>query len=187
EFVEEANKASMRINEYLHCLNTNHTLYNAVMKAEKDGLLLNNEAQRAAHSLRVDFEKGGIHLSDDKLARVNQLNIDICQLCSEFNENITTDPGYVDIFPASRIPKLLHHLVKPIYGPTSSASRVSSKTRDNVKEKGFRLVTEQSTLSTVLQWASDSEVALLTPFDAFLFLKLFIVSLAKADLCNSVD
>ena len=44
-------------------LNTNHTLYSAVIKAEKDILLCGTEAQRTAHSLRVDFEKGGIHLS----------------------------------------------------------------------------------------------------------------------------
>ncbi|XP_057476622.1 mitochondrial intermediate peptidase, mitochondrial isoform X2 [Actinidia eriantha] len=148
----------MRINEYLHYLNTNHTLYNAVIKAEKEGHFLSKEAQRAAHSLRVDFEKGGIHLSADKLDRVNRLNIDICQLCREFNENIITDPGYVDIYPASRIPKLLHHLVEPIYRSTSNASREPSNLRENMREKGFRIVTEPSTLSSVLQWASDSEV-----------------------------
>lgn len=81
-----------------------------------------------------------------------------------FNENITTDPGYVDIFPASRIPKLLHHLVKPVYRSTSSESGESSKSR-GMKEKGFRIVTEPSTLSSVLQWASDSEVALFALFD----------------------
>ncbi|GFZ15219.1 zincin-like metalloproteases family protein [Actinidia rufa] len=127
-------------------------------KSEKEGHFLSKEAQRAAHSLRVDFEKGGIHLSADKLDRVNQLNIDICQLCREFNENIITDPGYVDIYPASRIPKLLHHLVEPIYRSTSNASREPSNLRENMREKGFRIVTEPSTLSSVLQWASDSEV-----------------------------
>ena len=44
-------------------LNTNHTLYNAVMKVEKDPNVLSKEAKRAAHYLRVDFEKGGIHLA----------------------------------------------------------------------------------------------------------------------------
>ncbi|KAI3835451.1 hypothetical protein MKX03_034541 [Papaver bracteatum] len=143
EYVEEANKATMRIHEYLHFLNTNHCLYNAVFKAEQ-GSLDTKEAQRAAHSLRVDFEKGGIHLPADKLERVNQLNIEIAQICRQFNENIINDPGFVDIFPASRIPKHIQHLVRPIY----SAS----------KEKGFRITTDQGTLSSVLQWASDEEV-----------------------------
>ena len=44
-------------------LNTNHTLYDAVRKAEQENHLLIEEAQRAAHYLRVDFERGGIHLS----------------------------------------------------------------------------------------------------------------------------
>lgn len=47
----------------LQYLNTNHNLYNAVMKAELEGSILNKETQRAANYLRVDFEKGGIHLS----------------------------------------------------------------------------------------------------------------------------
>ncbi|RZC74363.1 hypothetical protein C5167_049843 [Papaver somniferum] len=143
EYVEEANKATMRIHEYLHFLNTNHCLYNAVLKAEQ-GSLDTKEAQRAAHSLRVDFEKGGIHLPADKLERVNQLNIEIAQICRQFNENIINDPGFVDIFPGSRIPKRIQHLLRPIY----SAS----------KEKGFRISTDQGTLSSVLQWASDEEV-----------------------------
>ncbi|KAJ6294520.1 hypothetical protein OIU76_022571 [Salix suchowensis] len=93
EFVEAAGKASMRINEYLHYLNTNHTLYAAVKRAEKDGNLLTKEAHRAANQLRVDFEKGGIHLPPEKLARVNQLNLSTIQLSREFGENITNDPG----------------------------------------------------------------------------------------------
>lgn len=43
-------------------LNTNHTLYDAVKKAELDDRLLTEEACRAANNLRIDFEKGGIHL-----------------------------------------------------------------------------------------------------------------------------
>lgn len=46
----------------LQHLNTNHTLYDAVKKAEKEGHLLTEEARKAAHYLRVDFERGGIHL-----------------------------------------------------------------------------------------------------------------------------
>ncbi|XP_062153687.1 mitochondrial intermediate peptidase, mitochondrial isoform X1 [Alnus glutinosa] len=158
EFVEEANKASMRINEYLHYLNTNHVLYDAVRKAEQEGNLLTDEAQRAARYLRVDFERGGIHLSADKLDRVNQLNIEISQLCREFNENIVIDPGSVDIFPRSRIPKSLHHLLKPIYRSTSAISKESLRPRDTMKEKGFQITTDPHTLSSVLQWASDDEV-----------------------------
>lgn len=34
-------------------------------RAEKDGHLLTKEAHRAANQLRIDFEKGGIHLPPD--------------------------------------------------------------------------------------------------------------------------
>ncbi|KAL6131881.1 hypothetical protein ACLB2K_070254 [Fragaria x ananassa] len=162
EFVEEANKASMRINEYLHYLNTNHTLFDAVKKAEQESHLLTKEAQRAAHYLRVDFERGGIHLPAEKLDRVNELNVKISQLCREFSENIIIDPGAVDIFPASRMPQSLHHLLKPIYRSRSITVRGSSGHSGAMKEKGFCIPTDPHTLSSVLQCASDNEVRKLT-------------------------
>ncbi|KAL0371585.1 UNVERIFIED_CONTAM: Mitochondrial intermediate peptidase, mitochondrial [Sesamum calycinum] len=89
--------------------------------------------------------------------------IDSAELCrhthpDRFNENIITDPGHVDIFPASHLPKKLHHLAKTIYRPSSFASKRSTGPDSNLKERGFRLVTEPSTLCSILQLASDAEV-----------------------------
>ncbi|XP_021909614.1 probable mitochondrial intermediate peptidase, mitochondrial isoform X2 [Carica papaya] len=144
----------MRLNEYLHYLNTNHTLYDAVKKAEQDDYLLTKEAHRAAHHLRIDFERGGIHLCPEKLDRVNKLNLEIFQLCREFGENIASDPGHVNIFPASCIPKRIHHLLKPIYRLASGDAVAKNK----MKEKGFQITTEPRILSSVLQWTPDEQV-----------------------------
>lgn len=84
-----------------------------------------------------------------------------------FNENIIIDPGSVDIFPPSRIPKSLHHLLKPIYRSTSVISKESLQPRDTMKEKGFQITTDPHTLSSVLQWASDDEVAFILRFKIF--------------------
>ncbi|KAI5346893.1 hypothetical protein L3X38_014772 [Prunus dulcis] len=92
EFVEEAIKASIRVNEYLHYLNTNHTLYNAVIKAEQEGNLLTDEAHRVAHYFRLDFERSGIHLSAEKVDRVNRLSIDISQLCRQLDCILSLEP-----------------------------------------------------------------------------------------------
>ncbi|XP_034206279.1 mitochondrial intermediate peptidase, mitochondrial-like [Prunus dulcis] len=158
EFVEEAIKASIRVNEYLHYLNTNHTLYNAVIKAEQEGNLLTDEAHRVAHYLRLDFERSGIHLSAEKVDRVNRLSIDISQLCRQFNQNIVNDPGTVDIFLASLIPRNLHHLLKPVYRSTSVVSKDSWRPGGTMNEKGFRITTDPHTLSCVLQGAPNDEV-----------------------------
>ncbi|KAL8539610.1 hypothetical protein ACS0TY_001278 [Phlomoides rotata] len=158
EFIEEAGKASLRLNEYLHYLNSNTSLYHAIKNAEQNHHALTEEGLRAARHLRNDLEKGGIHLSSEKLDRVNQLTINILQLCREFNENIVTDPGHVDIFPASRIPKKLQHLTKPIYRLPSSSSKISAGLNSNIKEKGLRLVTESNALCSILQLAPDAEV-----------------------------
>ncbi|EXB89501.1 Mitochondrial intermediate peptidase [Morus notabilis] len=158
EFVDEANKTWMRLHEYLHYLNTNHTLYDAVKKVERERHLLTEEAHRAACFLRADFERGGIHLCVEKLDRVNQLNIEISQLCGEFNENIVIDPGYVDIFPSSRIPRNLHRLVRPIYRSTPATSSDFLYPGNTVKEIGFRITTDPPTLSSILQLTPDEEV-----------------------------
>nr|KYP49950.1 hypothetical protein KK1_028343 [Cajanus cajan] len=174
EFVEEANEASMRINEYLHHLNTNHDLYVAVKKAEQECHMLSEEGQRGLRNLRVDFERGGIHLFPEKLDRMNTLNIEISHLCREkveypevnllsvtqemYCENIVMDPGAVDIYPSSRIPKNLHYLVKPIYRSESLITKGLSGSRDTVKERGFRITTDPQTLSSLLQFSSDDEV-----------------------------
>ncbi|KAK6155840.1 hypothetical protein DH2020_010088 [Rehmannia glutinosa] len=139
-------------------LNSNPSLYHAIIRAEQNHHMLTEEAARAAHHLRIDLEKGGIHLSPEKLDRVNRLNIDILQLCREFNENILSDPGHVDIFPASRIPKKLHHLTKPIYRASSLASKRSTGLDSNLKERGLRVMTEPNTLCSILQLTSDAEV-----------------------------
>ncbi|EFH40376.1 predicted protein [Arabidopsis lyrata subsp. lyrata] len=158
EFVEEANKAAIKMNDYLHHLNTNHTLYAAVKKAEQDSNLLTKEASRTAHHLRMDFERGGIHLDPEKLDKANNLTTNIFQLCREFSENIADDPGHVDIFPASRIPRHLHHLLNPTYRSTSGGSRGSTRSAHKSKQKGFRINTDPRTLSSILQWTSDEEV-----------------------------
>ncbi|KAG5062273.1 hypothetical protein JHK85_003456 [Glycine max] len=141
-----------------HYLNTNLDLYGPVKKAEQECHMLSEEAQRGVRNLRVDFERGGIHLCPEKLDRVNKLNIEICQLCREYNENIVMDPGTVDIYPSSRIPKNLHYLVKPIYSSKSLITKDLSGSRGTLKEKGFRITTDPQTLTSVLQFSSDDEV-----------------------------
>ncbi|XP_061372981.1 mitochondrial intermediate peptidase, mitochondrial isoform X2 [Gastrolobium bilobum] len=158
EFVEEAGKASMKINEYIHYLNTNRDLYDAVKKAEQECHILSNEAQRGVRNLRIDMERGGIHLCPEKLDQINMLNIEISQLCREYNENIVMDPGTVDIYPSSRIPKNLHYLVKPISRSESLITTDKSGSRGTLKEKGFQITTDPQTLASLLQFSSDDEV-----------------------------
>ncbi|KAG5048920.1 hypothetical protein JHK85_010023 [Glycine max] len=68
------------------------------------------------------------------------------------------DPGTVDIYPSSRIPKNLHYLVKPIYCSKSLITKDLSGSGDTLKEKGFRITTNPQTLTSVLQFSSDDEV-----------------------------
>lgn len=76
-----------------------------------------------------------------------------------YGENIIIDPGHVDIFPASRIPRPIQHLLKPIYRMKSGVSKEALGSLDDEQEKGFRIITEPHTLSSVLQWTADDQVA----------------------------
>ncbi|BAT92900.1 hypothetical protein LR48_Vigan05g061800 [Vigna angularis] len=120
--------------------------------------MLSEEAKRGVRNLRADFERGGINLCSGKLDQVNTLNIEISQLCREYNENIVMDPGTVDIYPSSRIPRNLHYLVKPIHRSVSLITKDLSGSRGILKEKGFRITTDPQTVSSVLQFSSDDEV-----------------------------
>lgn len=68
------------------------------------------------------------------------------------------DPGFVDIFPASRIPKNMQYHFDAIYRPISTASNEISKVGDTRREKGYKIPTDSSTLSSILKWVSDAEV-----------------------------
>ncbi|KAM0899806.1 hypothetical protein ACQ4PT_021044 [Festuca glaucescens] len=157
EFVEEGDKASMRIYEHLQYLNTHTTLYNAILKAESEGGLLTDETRKAANNLRVDFEKGGIHLPKDKLERVNQLNLAIAQLGRKFNENIMMKPGFVDIYPASRIPRNIQHNFKAVSRSRPMGIEEQSNPMNTTRQKGLRILADSGTLSSALRWVSDEE------------------------------
>ncbi|KAM0875877.1 hypothetical protein ACQ4PT_036528 [Festuca glaucescens] len=157
DFVEEGDKASMRIYEHLQYLNTNTTLYNAILKAESEGVLLTDETRKAANNLRVDFEKGGIHLPKDKLERVNHLNLAIAQLGRKFNENIMMKPGFVDIYPASRIPRSIQHNFKAVSRSRPMGMEEQSNPMNTTRQKGLRILADSGTLSSALRWVSDEE------------------------------
>ncbi|EFJ18321.1 hypothetical protein SELMODRAFT_420134 [Selaginella moellendorffii] len=151
EYVDEANAASLKLYKYLHYLNTHKSLYDAVVHVESSDALTTEEAKRAAKTLRIDFERGGIHLPPEKMERVNELNLEITRLGREFTENMQLSQGHVDVFPASKVPESLHHLMQPI---RSHSKSWKSKSEDT----GLRISTDAGVVSSVLKWVPDAEI-----------------------------
>ncbi|KAI5066889.1 hypothetical protein GOP47_0017417 [Adiantum capillus-veneris] len=147
EFVEEASRASMTIYEYLNRLNTNPVLYDAIVKVEKAKALTTEEAKRAAFTHRVEFERGGVHLCHEKQERIRQLHLQTTQLERKFMKNLLEDPGHIDIFPASRAPKPISRIIKPI-----------SWSEKGVVKNGVRVTTDSENLCTILKWVKDREI-----------------------------
>lgn len=160
EFVQEASQASLKMYEYLHRLNSNTLLYDAILKVEQSDVLTTEEAKRAAQTLKMEFERGGIHLPEEKLERVHKLNLQITHLGREFVANILKDPGHVDIFPASKVPKCIKKMTKPIFRSKNGTlmSLQNGDTSMNGVHSGVRVITEAENLSSILNLARDREV-----------------------------
>lgn len=70
------------------------------------------------------------------------------------------DPGHIDIFPASKVPKCLQQITKPIYRFEDGTIKVHLKGEIPNKgfESGVRVITESDNLCSILKWAKDTEV-----------------------------
>ena len=109
-----------------------------------------------------------LHFLCSQKVDYNMFELCLFSLCSwsvcilfgldRYNENIVLDPGIVDIYPSSRIPKNLHYLVKPIYRLGSSITEDLSRSNVTLKEKGFQITTDPQTVASILQLSSDDEV-----------------------------
>ncbi|MCO5598898.1 hypothetical protein L7F22_052997 [Adiantum nelumboides] len=154
EFVEEASRASTTMFQYLYRLNTNSVIYDAVVKVEQSNALTTEEAKRAAFTHRVEFERGGVHLCDGKQERIRQLHLQTNQLERKFMKNILEDHGHLDIFPASRAPKSIERIIKPIF-----------QSESGVVKNGVRVITDSENLQTILKWVKDKEKVSETDLD----------------------
>lgn len=72
--MEEADRAYLQLSRYVQALNTNTVLFDALVGAMEGGSLETEEAIRVASMLRMDFERGGIHLPEEKRMEVEHLN-----------------------------------------------------------------------------------------------------------------
>lgn len=67
-------------------------------------------------------------------------------------------PGFVDIYPASRIPRNIQHNFKPISRFKPRGVEEQSNAMNATRQKGIRIVTDSGSVSSALRWASDEEV-----------------------------
>ncbi|KAH7387180.1 hypothetical protein KP509_16G009600 [Ceratopteris richardii] len=146
EFVEAASQASMTIYEYLNRLNTNSVLYDAIVKVENSNTLTTEEAKRAAFTHRLEFERGGVHLCNEKQEHIRKLRLQTTQLERKFMANILEDPGHIDIFPASRIPEGIKRMARQI-----------TKCEKGIIKQGLRLSTDSENLFSILKGVKDRE------------------------------
>ncbi|CAI5513019.1 unnamed protein product, partial [Closterium sp. Naga37s-1] len=85
------------------------------------------EAHRVAQLLRLDFERAGVHLPDDRREEVQRLTGEITHTSIEFNANIHSDSASIEVFPRSALhalPPNVHAMLQPIQrskGRTSSS------------------------------------------------------------------
>eukprot|EP00850_Spirogloea_muscicola_P000473 SM000002S05553 [mRNA] locus=s2:783677:788558:- [translate_table: standard] len=148
EYVEEADKAFMELSQYVQKLNTSKVLYTALISSIST-LSPSSEAFRVATMLQLDFERGGIHLPETTMERVDKLQTTILSLGGMFNANIVAECGQVDVFPASKLRAL----------PESIKAMLRTSVGDAVRQKGGLCVpTDPVVVPAVLKWVADPEV-----------------------------
>jgi len=87
-----AGDAFQMLSEYIAELNADVALYNALLPITSDPTIMANlteEERRMALGLKREFERDGIHLSDEKRKDLQQRTGHIVQLETMFTENIT--------------------------------------------------------------------------------------------------
>ncbi|GJP79423.1 hypothetical protein CLOP_g9654 [Closterium sp. NIES-67] len=93
------------------------------------------EAHRVAQLLRLDFERGGVHLPDDRREEVQRLTGEITRTSIEFNANIHSDSSSIEVFPRSSLhalPPNVHAMLQPIQrSKATSTSGSSSSSRSS--------------------------------------------------------
>lgn len=69
-----------------------------------------------------------------------------------------TKPGFVDIYPASRIPRSIQHNFKAVSRSRPMGIEEQSSPMNTTRQKGLRILADSGTLSSALRWVSDEEV-----------------------------
>jgi mitochondrial intermediate peptidase len=95
EFVKAAEKTYLKLQNFVQTLNGNVTLYESLVAAnvEKDESQT-EELRRVAQTLRQDFERGGIHLSDEKRRKLEKYSDSALRHGFEFQQNLI-DPRQI--------------------------------------------------------------------------------------------
>jgi hypothetical protein len=79
--------------------------------------------------------------------------------CTRFSENVMNKPGFVDVYPASRVPRNMQRHFKSVYQSNSGSFEKQSNWMSTAKKNGLRIVTDSGNLSSALRWISDEEVS----------------------------
>jgi mitochondrial intermediate peptidase len=99
QWQESANHAFSLLSDYIGQLNADTSLFHALTNVTTSPVFndLSEEQQRFASLLKAEFERDGIHLSNEKRDEVRQLQSHVVQLESLFQHNITNTHKYFDV------------------------------------------------------------------------------------------
>eukprot|EP00899_Mesostigma_viride_P019942 jgi/Mesvir1/2794/Mv21707-RA.2 len=154
-YVAASQAAYLDLSAYTQGLNTNRTLYDALVAAmQQDGATWTEEQQIMAHMLRVDFERGGIHLPAHKRSQVENLQARIEHVSSQFSSNIHNHHETVDIYPAT----LLSGLSRPILSmqtPLPPGWTGGGQHGSPDGPPGLRVTAEPIAMHAILKWVAD--------------------------------
>jgi len=145
EYVQAAERAYVRLQDYVASLNADEGLYNALSEARRvDGKSLSQEGARVALTLQEDFERGGIHLQGaEKKAFESRLSRSL-ELGMEFQRNLVRPEYFSEV-----------ELDEPVVASLPRDLRMDFRNNDITTQK-WRGIIDPSTSTSMLRCVADS-------------------------------
>jgi len=147
-FREASEEAFMHLAEYIQDLNTDTSLYELLVSVTNTPTAfdtLSEEQQRMATLLKAEFERDGIHLSNEMRQQVTTLQNEITRIETTFSQNIISKSGSIQV-PKSALSCFTADFLAKIPQP------------DGQPKGLFTLPTHNHVSSTILKFVQDGAI-----------------------------
>lgn len=138
---QAANRSFTVLSDYIALLNSDTTLYQALQLVARCHFELSEEQRRFAVLLEAEFERDGIHLSDEKRETVRVLQNHITSLESSFSYNLVHSRKLFDVEHGEAVTNVIPRPILQQWGVFSKPTTTTTTT----------LAADSSTTTTTLQ------------------------------------
>ena len=159
---EAANTSFLELQDYISTLNTDQSLYNALVLVERDFYDdLSEEERRFCFLLKREFELDGIHLPDQEREEVKRLHNTVTTLETLFANNITNAQTKIWVDAAlveTVIPKHVLRANGAIYSDACVGAEEGGRRSTSQQQQQVQLIADTPITNSITSFAADGEL-----------------------------